>query len=204
MAGGEQPTDAELLLAWRGGDQKAARELIDRHFDPLYRFFGSKVPAGVEDLIQETFLACVESRDRLEDASKFRVFLLGVARRRLYRKWRNEARGAGAIDFGLTSVVDIGPGPCSLAARREEEQVVLDAMRRLPVDLQIALEMFYWEDLRGDDIAQVLEIPTGTVRSRLRRGRDMLRDLLAEQVDDEMLGRRVRELRSLGDSKSTP
>ena len=50
-------TDFELLDAWAGGDKKAARELIDRHFPALFRFFRSKVAEGVEDHVQETLLA---------------------------------------------------------------------------------------------------------------------------------------------------
>ena len=126
----------------------------------------------------------------------------------MYRKWRSLSRGAGAIDFGLTSVVDIAPGPCSLVAQREEQSAVLGAMRQLPVEIQIALELFYWEDLRGDDIAEVLEIPTGTVRSRLRRGRHMMRELLAQAdadaVDEQRVEERVRELRDLGESGQMP
>ena len=195
------PTDAELLAAWRNGDTDAATTLVDRYFDSLYRFFGSKIDVGIEDLIQETLLACVESRDKLEDTTKFRAFLFGIARRRLYRKWRGEQRGSGAIDFGLASVVDINTSPSGKAAQRQEEAAVLTALRQIPVDLQIALELFYWEELRACDIAEVLEIPEGTVRSRIRRARVLVRDLLAsagEPSDDASIEGRVRDLGTTG------
>ena len=168
------PTDGELLAAWRTGDDAAGRELFARHFDGLYRFFANKVGRGIEDLVQETFLACVEHRGDIREVSSFRGFLYGVARRRLYRKWRDENRGAGAIDIGLTSVAELGPSPSAIAADAQEQKLILGALRRIPLEFQIALELFYWEDLRASELAAVLEIPEGTVRSRLRRGRQLL------------------------------
>ena len=173
-------TDVELVARWREGDEHAARELFDRYFDPLYRFFASKVSRGIEDLVQETLLACVQAKDTLIEGAAFRTYLFGVARRRLYRKWRNERHGANAIDFGLLSVVDVSPSPSRIAAQQHRQAQLLEAMRRIPVELQIALELFYWEEMPASEVAKVLEIPEGTVRSRLRRARALVEAELAK------------------------
>jgi RNA polymerase sigma factor (sigma-70 family) len=171
-------TELELVEAWRGGDAAAGRALFARYFDRLHRFFSSKVSQGVEDLIQDTLLACVEGRGTLQRSDAFATFLFGVARRRLYRKWRDEHRGANAIDFGLTSVTDLGMTPSDEAAQRESRRRVVAAMQRIPVELQIALELFYWEDMSASEVAKVLDLPEGTVRSRLRRARSLLEQQL--------------------------
>ena len=57
-------TDTELLSAWRGGDLECGRTLFERHFDGVRRFFANKLDHGAEDMVQRTFLACVEGRDR--------------------------------------------------------------------------------------------------------------------------------------------
>lgn len=164
-------SDAQLLDAWRQGDQAAARELFDRYFDRIYRFFATKVGDGVQDLIQETFLGCVEARDSISDPSMFRRYLFGIARRRLYRRWRD---GDDKIDFGVSTVADLSPSPSRLLVQNEEQRNVLAAMQRLPVDLQIVLELFYWETMTAPEIGAVLDLAEGTVRTRLRRARELL------------------------------
>jgi RNA polymerase sigma-70 factor (ECF subfamily) len=79
-----------------------------------------------------------------------------------------------------TSVHELAPSPSHELRHRDERQHLLEALRRLPLDLQVVLELHYWEGLRGPELAEVLEIPEGTVRSRLRLGRDRLRRCLAE------------------------
>ena len=177
----------ELLGRWREGDAPAANALFERYFDRLFRFFATKVDRGVEDLVQETFLACVNTRDRLTPAASFRGLVFGIARRLLYKKWRDENHGAKAIDFGLTSVADLGPTPSALAAQREEQRQLLRSLQQLPAELQIALELFYWENMSSAEIGEVLDLKAGTVRSRLRRARELLRTEMSRggaAVDD--------------------
>ena len=66
------------------------------------------------------------------------------------------------------------------AARRRDQELLLQALRSIPVDLQIALELHYWEGMRGPELAAVLDIPEGTVRSRLRRGKQLLGEKMVE------------------------
>ncbi len=174
------PSDAELLESWRSGDPNAGRTLFERYFEPLYRFFANKVNDGVEDMIQETMLGCVEGRDRVRDDANFRTYVFTVARNRLYKRWRRRQRKEGNIDFGMSSVADLGDSPSVAAAHNEQAERLLAALRGIPADLQIALELFYWEELPASEIATVMDIPEGTARSRLRRGREALAKRLAD------------------------
>ncbi len=189
------PTDLELLDAWRDGDKGAADTLIKRHFAPLCRFFRNKVATGVDDLIQTTLLTCVERRDRFPEGWSFRTFLFVVARDQLYMQYRKLNRKSIEIDPSVTSVVDISPSPSAVAAKHDEQRLILEALRRIPVDLQIALELHYWEGMTGPELARVLDIPEGTVRSRLRRGRQLFSDKMSEvATSSEQLQRTLSDL----------
>ncbi len=171
-------SDPELLERWRAGDQAAGSQLFDRHFKALYRFFRSKVDCSCDDLVQDTLLACVRSRDRLDTDVSFRAYMFGTARRRLMKHYAT--KGGARVDFTQASVADLSPGAGSILAKRQEDQLIIRALRTLPIDYQIALELHEWEGLTGPEIATVLAVPEGTVRSRIRRARIQLRQTLEE------------------------
>lgn len=170
--------DLELLDRWRSGDAEAGNELFERHFESVHRFFVNKAPVDAADLVQRTFLACVEARDRFREESSFRTFLFAIAHHELLAYWRKRARVE--LDPSISSLHDLDPSPSTLLARMAEERHLLEALRSIPIELQIALELFYWEGLSGPELAAVLEVPEGTVRSRLRRGLTLVRNRLAE------------------------
>ena len=171
-------SDIDLLNRWREGDQTAGSQLFQRHFKSLYRFFRSKVASGVEDLVQDTLLACVRGRDRLREDASFRAYMFATGRRLLMAHYKKSGRAK--LDFTQASVADLAPGAGSIIAKREDDQLILQALRLLPIDYQIALELHDWEGLTGPEVATVLELPEGTIRSRIRRGRIQLREKLEE------------------------
>ncbi len=177
--------DFELLERWRGGDDAAGNTLFERHFRSVNRFFRSKVDGGVEDLVQATFLSCVEGRDRFEGRSSFRGYLFGIARNRLLLWYRQRRRDP--VDAEAASAVDLGASPSRAIAGREEERLLLLALRRLALDHQITLELFYWEELKGHELAEVLGISPHTVRSRLSRARQALREAVERVAADPAL-----------------
>jgi RNA polymerase sigma factor (sigma-70 family) len=171
-------SDVELLTAWRSGDTICGERLFDRHFRALDRFFRSKVATGTDDLVQQTFLACVEGRDRMRDDAHFRAYMFGAARRILYRELRTR-HGDAAADVSVASICDLQPGLETGLLGEEDERVLLEALRRLPIEYQVALELRFWEDMTGPELAEALGIPEGTVRTRLRRGLLRLREEVA-------------------------
>jgi DNA-directed RNA polymerase specialized sigma24 family protein len=78
-----------------------------------------------------------------------------------------------------TSVIDLGASPSGPLGRREEAAALLRALRSIPLEFQVVLELSYWEDMKAPEIAEVLEIPANTVRGRLSRARAALRQALA-------------------------
>ncbi len=171
-------SDAELLERWRSGDARAGSELFERHFRSLSRFFASKVGDDIDDVLQSTFLACVEGRHRIREGASFRAYLFAIARRELFAHWRR--RRTEPLDPEVMSAADLGPSPSGVVGQGQEQRLVLEGLRRLPVDQQIVLELTYWEDLSDREIADVLDVPHGTVKSRIRRARLALDRVLGE------------------------
>lgn len=169
-------TDLQLLEGWRAGDATAGEALVARHWASISRFFRGKIGDDGADLISQTFLACVEGRDRIE-GDNVKAYLFAVARRRLADMFRTRARRP-EIDFSVSSVIDLGTGPVTFVSRREQADILRDALARIPMDDQIALELAYFEGMPTREIAGVLEIPENTVRSRLSRAREKLRAAL--------------------------
>jgi len=166
-------TDEELLLAWRAGDSQAAGALFERHFEGLYRFFRNKAPAACDDLVQATFLGCFESKVRFRAECSFRTFLFAIARNQLLT-WLSKCKTGPGVAFPEDSPAEDCPSPSSALQQRREQRLILAALRRLPLDAQILLELFYWENLTGPELAEIIEVPEGTVRTRLRKARQLL------------------------------
>ncbi len=180
-------TDLELLEAWRGGDRQAGEELFERHFDAIARFFRNKVDDGIDDLIQRTFLACVEGRDHFRGEASFRTFLFAVAHNVLGKHYRSKRRHGDRIDFGVTSVHDLAPSPSVVIAVQDEHRVLLQALRRIPLDHQIVLELYYWERMPAIEVGRVLDVPEGTARTRIRRAKQLLEEEMKRLVTNKPL-----------------
>jgi RNA polymerase sigma-70 factor (ECF subfamily) len=181
-------TDFELLEQWRADSEEAGRALFGRYFDSVYRFFRNKVDDAAEDLTQQTFMGLVQGKDRFRGDASFRTYLFMIARKKLYSYLRKGQRRSEPVRFDSTSVADLGlVSPSRAVAERQEHQLLLQALRRLPVEMQVALELFYWEDLTVTEIADVLETPVGTVKSRLQRARARLDTVIAELSQSEAL-----------------
>jgi RNA polymerase sigma-70 factor (ECF subfamily) len=171
----------QLLEAWRAGDAEAGSALVGEHFEAISRFFRAKLGDDVEDIIQETFLACVEARDRIE--GNFRGYLFGVATRRLFQHLRDRYKQRN-LDFSVSSLADLRTTPSEGVARNQRAELIRSALRQLPLDAQLTLELAYWEGLSGAEIAAALDVEPGTVRSRLTRARSRLREIVVELGGD--------------------
>lgn len=165
-------SDEELLQTWCEGDTSAGDAFVRRMFTPMRRFFASKVGGEVEELLQQTFARIVEGKHRFVGRSSARAYVYGVARNVLREHYRGRVRVG--VDIEESSVRDLGAGPSTLRWKRQADDLLLQSLRTLPLHQQTALELFYWDDLTGREIAEILEIPEGTVASRLRRARERL------------------------------
>jgi RNA polymerase sigma-70 factor (ECF subfamily) len=175
-------SDAGLVEAWRAGDRAAGKRLFERHYAAVARFFRNKVGEAGPDLIQRTFLACVEGRERFRQEASFRSYLFSIAYKVLCKHYREQRRAAdrdGGVDFAEASAHELS-SMLSAVAARQEQRLLLEGLRRLAVDYQVVLELHYWEGMSAAELAEVLALPLGTAKTRLRRGRELLMARLAE------------------------
>ena len=201
------PADTELLERCAGGDSAAGRVLVDRYFDAVFQFFRTKIDTGAEDLTQQVFAACFAEPGRFRGEGTLRSYLLATARHKLFNHFRKQTREARALRIGDCSVVTLGTSPISAVAARTEARLLQQGLRQLPLDLQIVLELHYWEEATTTEIARVLEIPTGTVKTRLARARRKLREEIERARADPGLIKSTVDnfdewLRSLRDQRS--
>ena len=181
----KEDEDLEDLIAWQGGNAQAGNRLFNRHYDTVYRFFDRKVSGDVADLVQNTFLTCLKAVDRFQHKSKFKTFLFGIARNKLLEHLRAQKRpGNSPVDMSVTSLADLGVSPTQLLRSQEQSRLVYEALRRIPLDHQLLIEMYYWEKMTGAELAGVFDCPENTVRARIRRARQLLRDAMAEVEND--------------------
>lgn len=169
--------DHALLESWRSGDARAGAALLQRHAAMVTRFFQSKLGDDVDDLVQQTFADVVRARDTVS-AQGFRAYVLAVARHRLVDQLRKKSSRPEAFDIASVSIQDLRTSVSERLARDERRAVMFAALRSLSIEFQMVLELTYWEDLSGAEIAVVLGVSPHTVRSRLSRARAALRSVL--------------------------
>ena len=182
-ARGVEASDRELLERWRAGDGVSGEALFERYYGMVERFFCNKVTGSVEDLVQETFMRCLESRERIKDDDRFRMYMFSIAYNVLCAYLRERYRSDRAIDLAEISVLDIAPGPSSLIAQRREHRLLIEALRHIAVDDQVILELHYWEQLTTHEMAEVIGVPLGTARGRLQRARVKLEEAMQRLAD---------------------
>jgi len=179
--------ESELVTAWKRGDADAGESLIVQHYDAIVRFFRTKTDHGADDLVQKTFLVCAEKLETFSESVPFRAFLFGIARNVLFEHIRARSRdGRPDAALGASSILDLSPGVNTLAFARAEERLLVAALQRIPLDLQLVLELHYWEELGIDELALALGIPSGTVKSRLFRARRTLKDVIESIPSSEV------------------
>ncbi|HEY5920753.1 MAG TPA: sigma-70 family RNA polymerase sigma factor [Kofleriaceae bacterium] len=186
--------DFALLARWRSGDRSAGEELFTRQFDHLYRFFASKCDADTDELVQATLVACLHAKQQFRAESTFRAYMFTVARHELYRHLRERRRDVERLDFSITSIADLATTPGTRIARDQAHRQLLDALRKLPVEQQTLLELYYWEDLDVATLGTIFEAPPTTIRTWLYRARQQLKERLAAEesrLDDTLRNARI-------------
>lgn len=169
-------TDLALLDRWCAGDKAAGNALFKTHFNALYRFFEHKTDGEIDDLVQETFLECMKSRDRFQRQSTFRTYLFAIARHVLFHHWRRRATTRTTLDFDEVSIASLSTSATSRLARNHDRARLLSVLRTLPLDQQLLVEMYYWEGMDRSQLAEVFDVETATIGSRLFRAREALEE----------------------------
>lgn len=158
--------------------------VVDEHYAPVYRFALSLTghTATASDLTQETFYQWFKSGAQLRDPSRTRAWLFTALHRNFLHSLRRSRAGNHIpIEDDDPELPAIEPP----GLERIDAGIVVDALAHIDEFHRAPLALFYLEDLSYQEIAATLDIPVGTVMSRLSRARSQLRSILARQCRHE-------------------
>ncbi len=180
--------DRRLIGESLKGRQAAYGELVRRHqdrlFNTVYRLLDNAEDA--QDVVQEAFISAYQSLGSFKGDSLFFTWLYRIAMNAAI-SLKRKRKAAVSLETGSKHDLVIEPVDKSLdhqpgdsLQRREEERILQDALNRLSPEHRSVIVLKDIEDLKYEDIAAMLEVPIGTVRSRLHRARLELRTLLEQ------------------------
>lgn len=174
-------SDADLITTSLG-QPEAFGQIFDRHAEPLLRFFVRRVgPAEAGGLVGDVFRIAFERRAAYDRGhSSAGPWLYGIGSNLLRTRRRTQARGFRAAPMLFAASESQRPEEGLVNARLLLPKLA-DAIDALPEDDRAALLLFALEELGYAEIATALEIPVGTVRSRISRARRKLRELIPQE-----------------------
>jgi RNA polymerase sigma-70 factor, ECF subfamily len=180
--------DRDLVGRARGGDQEAFTQLIVQYQVPLYNMALRMVggPDDAADIAQEAFLRAWEKIRTLRDAP-FKSWLFQIAANLCYDHFRRGRRyGVMPEDDQTGNVVGLGiatPDPQERAEASERNKLVRESIEALEHDMRIAIILRDVNGMAYDEIAAVLRVPLGTVKSRIARARAQVQERLHQHPD---------------------
>ena len=186
--------DARLLRGLRAGIESAYEELLSRYQQPVYsmvyRLLGDQNDAS--DVVQEVFLKIFRSVGSFRERSSLRtwIYRIAVNEAHNHRRWfsrhrkrevaiEHEDQGHRTFDF----TPDPGPSPFDFALDRETHVLIERALEEISPVFRTAVVLRDIEGLGYEEIAEILQISIGTVKSRILRGREALRRVLSERLE---------------------
>ena len=187
--------DLALIEGLRAGTESAYETLIERFERPVFSIVSRLLeqPADAPDVVQDVFVKIFRNVDgfRGESSLKTWVYRIAVNEARNQRRWFGRHRRqevdlepATPEKHGLKDVLeDRGPSPFELALDRETHTLIEEALAAVPGSYRTAIVLREVEGLSYEEIASILSISLGTVKSRILRGREALRRVIAERVE---------------------
>jgi RNA polymerase sigma-70 factor (ECF subfamily) len=175
-----EPSDADVIAASLQDPRRFAT-VFDRHAATLFRFLVRRVGRDTADeLLGDTFRIAFERRATFDvSRSNARPWLYGIASNLVAKHRRTEGRRLRAMArVSPATIVDPADQVATAVDADQLWPCVADHLADLPAGERDALLLYAWEDLSYDEIATALDVPVGTVRSRLNRARTRLRELV--------------------------
>lgn len=164
--------------------------LVEQYYAPLYRFAMSltRREADAADLVQDTFVSWAAKGGQLQDYSKVKAWLFTTLHRAFLQSQRRLVRFPPVeISAAEPELPQVPPAPLSGL----DAQHVLDLLAKVDVQYHSAVALFYLEDYSYAEIADILGIPVGTVKSRIARGLAQLKERVLRATALHVTGRKV-------------
>jgi RNA polymerase sigma-70 factor (ECF subfamily) len=195
LSAGLQAEDAELIDGLRHGVERAYEELLLRYQHPVYNLVYRLLndPADANDVVQEVFLKIFRNIRSFRGQSSLKtwVYRIAVNEAHNHRRWfsRHRKQEVGLEredeDRGYQDTLsDPGPTPFDAAADKEAHGIIESALNALNPTFRAAVILRDVEDLSYEEIADVLQLNLGTVKSRIMRGREALKQALLARLSE--------------------
>ncbi len=170
------PADADIIVHSRTEPERFAT-VFDRHYDAIHRFLWTRVGRRAEDLAAEVFKIAFQRRDDYDPRfPSARPWLFGIAARLAKQQHRDEAKAHEVVERMGSRPEDVSDvGPEQRLDELAPSSPVAASLLELPARDRQPLLLHVWEDLSYEEVAHVLDVPLGTVRSRIHRARRDLR-----------------------------
>ena len=168
--------DAPLVRAARGGSQSAFARLVAAHERALRGFLRKSGFGDADDIAQEAFLAAWSGLNRLRDDEGFRAWLFGIAWRKALDHSRSARRAARRDQAWREDQAEDAPRQADPADRMALEAALAD----LPPDQRACVTLCLGQGWSHGEAAEVLDLPLGTVKSHVNRGRERLLSVLGD------------------------
>jgi RNA polymerase sigma-70 factor (ECF subfamily) len=181
----EENTDHDLMLAVRDGDLDKLGHLFEKHHKRLYNFYLRQLGDGLlsEDMVQEVFYRMLKYRHTYRGDGKFTTWMYAIAhnvRIDHFRRTKNRQDFTDVVD----TLVSTQPNPEELSDRSSRHEALHRALERLSDDKREVLTMSRFQNLKYEEIAQVLGCPVNTVKARVFRAIKDLKTFFNEQIDE--------------------
>jgi RNA polymerase sigma-70 factor (ECF subfamily) len=184
-----------LLEGLRTGDENAYEALVSRYQQPVYNLIYRLMddPADASDVVQEVFLKVFRNVGSFRGNSSLKTWIYRIAvneahnHRRWFARHRRKEVGLEGEEEGVRQLQDVlcdpGRSPYDLAAGSETRALVEDALTVVNPVFRAAVILRDMEDMSYEEVAEVLQVSIGTVKSRILRGREALRKTLAGRLE---------------------
>jgi RNA polymerase sigma-70 factor (ECF subfamily) len=173
------PSDADLVARWRGGDATAFTLLVRRWQQPIARFLTHLLgrPDLAADLCQEVFLRAFQAGPRYRECGTFSAWLYRIALN-VARDLSRRRSHFATLPLENGEPVAATPPPDAICALRETTQLVTAAVAQLPEALRLVLVLRHFEDMSFEEIARLTATPASTLKSRFAAALNQLRGRL--------------------------
>ena len=193
------PSDTELVRRFKEGDQNAYSEIVRRYQNRVYTMClrWMKDPHIAEEVAQDVFLALFRALERFRGDAQlstwiYRVVVNHCKNRRLYRQRRHvnkheSLEGERDDDMPARQIASDGPGTDAFTHQSEAQVLVQEGLARLDEEQRQIIVLRDVQDLSYEEIGEILDLPRGTVKSRLHRARAQLASVLSDKIKKEDL-----------------
>ena len=175
-------SDEALIGLIASGDRDAMRLLFARHKVRVFRFLRRMVDseATAEDLLSEVFLEIWRSADRFDARSQVSTWMLGIARYKALSSLRQRSFDA-LDDDTYETVEDLADDPETALQKTERSALLQDCLKQLSTAHREVLDLIYYHEQSIEDVARILSVPPGTVKTRAFHARKRIAELMASR-----------------------